>query len=162
MKLSGTGHRPIRLGISYSDEDRYKLFKFAIQEIYKLKDVESITSGLAQGWDQAIAEAAIELGIPLIGAVPFLGQESQWPLSAKERYAQILDKCHEVHVICKGDYNPKHFIARDKWMVDTTTHVIVLYDGKKIPKSGTRTTLEYAQSKGREIINCWENWCNFR
>jgi hypothetical protein len=34
---------------------------------------------MARGWDLALAKAAVELGLPLFAAIPFVGQESRWP-----------------------------------------------------------------------------------
>jgi uncharacterized phage-like protein YoqJ len=92
--IAGTGHRPPRLGLSYSRSDLDKLTRFFIinhlqsRDDYDNGDL-SIISGMALGWDQALAAAAIALDVPFIGAIPFEGQEGKWPKSAQDVYRSI-------------------------------------------------------------------------
>ena len=41
---------------------------------------DAVISGMALGWDQAVARATADLGIPWVAAITFEGQESKWPL----------------------------------------------------------------------------------
>lgn len=155
MILAGTGHRPPRLGLGYTSDDRKKLRNFIRPHLERLKP-DQVISGGAQGFDQALAMVSFSLGIPYIVAVPFVGQEAKWPEEAKWYYQEILDRANRVEVVCEGGYANWKFAARDRWMVDNADGVITLYDGSG--KSGTAITVEYAQEKGKPVENLWESW----
>lgn len=47
-------------------------------------------------------------------------------------------------------YDKRSYYVRDKAMVDDSDVVLAVYDG--IPAGGTYATIEYAKSKGKQII----------
>lgn len=158
-----TGHRPPRLGLDYSAESNRILTDFAEHELGSVllaHYVTEVVSGMAQGWDQAVAHAAFRLGIPLVAAVPFDSQEAKWPEEAKRRYYALLAKASLVHVVSPGGYAAKKFIVRDHWMVDRAVStgglLMSLWDGKS--EGGTWHTVNYAQQQGVSVVNCWSNW----
>jgi uncharacterized phage-like protein YoqJ len=162
--IAGTGHRPPRLGLGYDPESNRLLTGFATQALgtYVFAgNVTAVISGGAQGWDQALAHAAIRLGIPLTVAVPFEGQESKWPAAGRKRYLAILAKAKEVVVVSQGGYANHKFYARDQWMVDHANLVLALLDGKP-QRSGTRLTVEYANGRGVPVVNGWADWESFK
>jgi predicted Rossmann fold nucleotide-binding protein DprA/Smf involved in DNA uptake len=63
MILAFTGHRPSKLGGYGSDVD-LKLTRLATKVLDDLKP-EQVISGMALGWDQAVAFAAIRAKIPV-------------------------------------------------------------------------------------------------
>lgn len=162
--VAGTGHRPPRLGLGYDPESNRLLTRFATQALAAFafaEDVTEVISGGAQGWDQAIAHAAVKLGIPLTVAVPFEGQESKWPPAGQERYRAILSRASKVVVVSPGGYSNKKFKVRDEWMVDHANLVLALLDGKP-ESSGTRITVDYARQKGVPVVNAWPDWERWR
>lgn len=160
--VAGTGHRPPYLGLGYDLASRVKLYRFARQQVEEFAERPThIISGGAQGWDQALAAAAIVLKIPLTIAVPFEGQESQWPADAQERYRTMLRLADKVVVVSHGVYGKDKFILRDQWMVNHSSLLLALYDQAN-PKSGTGSTVRYAQGAGTPVHNCWNDWCNYR
>jgi uncharacterized phage-like protein YoqJ len=114
---------------------------------------------MAIGWDTAIALAALEMGVPLVAAVPFIGQESMWPQKAKDRYHDILKQCVEVVIVCEGGYAGFKYHERDKWMVNNSEAMIALWNGH--PKGGTASTVRYAKQANRELFNVWPGWETF-
>lgn len=162
--IAGTGHRPPRLGLSYSRPDLDKLTEFAITHLRSRNDYGddnlSIISGMALGWDQALALAATVLDIPFIAAIPFEGQEKKWPKSAQDLYRQIISRAAQV--VCVGSKNEimNAFHLRDYWMVDNATEMLTLYNGEAY--GGTFKTLKYARKKQRQVTNLWEDWRAFR
>lgn len=95
-----TGHRPQRLGLTYSERDRRLLARFALTTLGTCCDLDAtLLTGMALGWDQACAEAAQSLDMPYIAAVPFEGQESTWPEEAQRRYRQLIDSAALVVTI---------------------------------------------------------------
>lgn len=157
LSFVGTGHRPPRLGLSYGESDTSLLTGFARLNLEKMLEVHNpfrIISGCAQGWDLALADAAIELGIPLYAALPFKTMGANWPADAQERLKKVLDYASEVHVCCEKSSN-KAYIIRDQHMVDLAVRdggmVLALFDGD--PSGGTFHTIEYARKLGVPIVN---------
>lgn len=158
--LAGTGHRPPRLGLGYDSDSNRLLWKFACEQLEGLAPT-TVVSGMAQGWDAALAHAAVSLGIPFIAAIPFEGQESKWPEDARKRYSLLLNRAKEVQIVCPGPYANWKFYERDKRMVDLAGMVLALLDSRP-EKSGTRATVDYAFVKGVRTVNCWDDWIAYR
>lgn len=151
--LSFTGHRPNKLG-GYSDVTRRKLFGFA-QSILRIEKPDHVISGMAQGWDHAVAVAALRADIPLTAAVPFIGQEKMWPAEAQKRYNLVLGKASKVVIVSEGGFSSAKMMIRNEWMVDRCEKLIALWDGTH---GGTSNCVRYAQRKGVKIDNAWDRW----
>lgn len=150
MVLSATGHRPDKLG-GYSNKVLSNLIDTAVAGITKLNP-DKIISGMALGWDTAVAIAAIKLKIPLIAAVPFKGQERVWTPTSKELYYKILHKAEVVYV-CDGGYAPWKLQKRNEYMINNSTTTLALWNGTS---GGTGNCIKYATSKSHNIINMWD------
>ena len=148
--VAGTGHRPNKLG-GYDDRVFKRLVDLA-KAIIKETKATKVISGMALGWDQALAQAAIELGIPFIAAIPFKGQESRWPTSSQKKYQEIIQKAEEIIIVCPGEYSPKSMQIRNEWMVDNCDLVIALWDGSS---GGTGKCIRYEKSINKPINNQW-------
>lgn len=153
MIIAGTGHRPERLG-GYTQEVEGRLVALALASLQANRP-DKVISGMAAGWDQALAQAAIHLHIPLLAAVPFEGQEKRWPEAAQRRFHRILKAASEV-VFVKPAYSTGVFILRDKWMIDHADSVLALYDGT--PLGGTFLTIGMAEKRGKPVTNLWQQW----
>ncbi len=162
MIISGTGHRPNKLFDSdyYSNANAELLKNFVKQELLKIKNVDKIVSGMALGYDFALAEASLELNIPLIAAVPFKGQEKKWSHLAQCNYQSLLSKAEKVEFICFEGYAAYKMQVRNCWMTDNSDKILALYNGDL--SGGTYNCIRYAQEKGREIINIWENFIEYK
>ena len=152
MILSGTGHRPDKLAWGYKKEGIEFLVSVATVKLEELKPSEVI-SGMALGWDTGLAIAALRLNIPLIAAVPFLGQEKQWPEQSQRLFNRILEKAKRVEIVCSGEYSAWKMQVRNNWMVDNSDKVLALWNGTE---GGTSNCVKYARKQNKEIINCWE------
>lgn len=150
MILAVTGHRPNKLG-GYGRGVEMSLLRLAGSELRSLKP-ESVLTGMALGWDTAIARAAIALGIPFTAVVPFDGQEGCWPMESRRAYYRLLKDAKDVVTVCTGGYASWKMLRRDRWLVDNAEHLLALYSGAK---GGTAHCVEYAQGKGLGITNCW-------
>ncbi len=160
MIVSATGHRPPTLNIGYDNKSRRLLTNFAKERLVSVSPTQVVCGG-AQGWDQAIGFAALELSIPYIVAIPFDGQESKWPEEAQKTYKLLLAKSFHVEIVSPGGYSNSKFFKRDIWMVDNSEILLALYN-KDFENSGTGITVRYAQSKNINIINAWDDWLIFR
>ena len=98
MILGFTGHRPVSLPGSYSEHTERALLSTADFVLAQYKPTKVI-SGMALGWDLAVAQSAINRGIGLIAAVPFESQSSKWPQTSLDRYQKLLDRANQIEII---------------------------------------------------------------
>lgn len=153
MIICGTGHRPDKLG-GYSDEVFYKLVGLAREAIQEQKAI-GVISGMALGWDQALAHAAIVLRVPFVACIPFKGQERSWPNDSQARYNHLMEKAHRIIVACDGGYAAWKMQKRNELMVDNAQLVVALWNGTS---GGTGNCIRYANSTGTPIANYWDRW----
>lgn len=156
MRLAVTGHRPDKLG-GYDADSHRTLIRFAVASLQRIAPKEVVT-GMAIGWDQAIAEAALLLNIPFVAAVPFSGQESKWPQAVQSRYRELYLAANEIQTVCYGGYAPWKMQERNCWMVDNSDELLALWNGTA---GGTANCVGYAQKKGKKITNVWPEWQSF-
>lgn len=153
MIVAATGHRPDKLG-GYSNSAFVRLMNLAAEYLVQLEGCTAI-SGMALGWDQAFAAAAVMLSRPFIAAIPFAGQESRWPEDSQARYRALLKQAQRAEVVSPGGYSPHKMQVRNRWMVDHADHVLALWDGSA---GGTRNCVEYALNKGTPVTNLYSEW----
>jgi uncharacterized phage-like protein YoqJ len=150
MIISCTGHRPNKLPYGY---DYPSLFSQWLQDkfisIFKDKKPKKIISGMALGVDTIFAITAIEQNIPLLAAIPFLGQEKIWPKKSQIVYNNLLSKAKEKIIVSDGAYSAQKMQIRNEWMVDNSDILVAVFNGSK---GGTANCYSYAFSKKKEII----------
>ena len=64
MNVAGTGHRPNKLG-GYDDDIYQRLVTLAMTYLEETRP-KRVISGMALGWDQALAEAAVNRILSLL------------------------------------------------------------------------------------------------
>ena len=128
--VAGTGHRPQKLNpldasdrkFGFSQEAHVALLDVAMGSLARIRDNHpdkeiTVISGVALGFDQALAQAALEAEMRVVAAVPFEGQESRWGRDSQAAYRQLLDRIvaagGEVHVVSPGGYNPAKMQTRN-------------------------------------------------
>jgi uncharacterized phage-like protein YoqJ len=153
MIIAGTGHRPDKLG-GYSENAHNNLVRLAEHWIARNKP-RGVISGMALGWDQALAEASIHAHVPLLAAVPFKGQEMMWPEASRLRYNQIMSMASKIEIVSEGGYAAYKMQIRNEWMVNNSDLLLALWNGSR---GGTANCLKYAKSKNREIYNLWNEF----
>jgi uncharacterized phage-like protein YoqJ len=149
--IAGTGHRPNKLAAHASLP---KLHEFATTVLASKLKPTRVISGMAVGWDIALAEAALGLGIPLVAAVPFKGQESRWPQDVQRRYSTLLGLAAEVVYVSEPGYEAWKYQKRNEWMTDQCHVLLALWNGSP---GGTANCVRYAQKKGKKIVNVWDD-----
>ena len=106
-------------------------------------------SGFARGADLYFAEIVAELkrdapALRLEAVLPYRNRlNSQDPL-----FRKLISACDSVDVQREG-YTPTCFFERDRALVEASSLVIAVYDGR--PAGGTRYTLRHARRMGREV-----------
>lgn len=153
MKVAGTGHRPDKLG-GYGKDVRIKLKRVATKSLELLQPTE-VMSGMALGWDTALAEAALELGIPLTAAVPFKGQEGRWPQESKDRYFYLLSQASSVVEVCPPGYAAWKMSKRNEYMNNWADAVLALFD-TSVTSGGTWHCIQDGIRKKKRVENAWD------
>lgn len=144
-----TGHRPDKLGGYRTPNRKYNWVCWRIEEELLKLEPEKAISGMALGVDQWGARICVRLGIPFIAAIPFVGQESQWPESSQRDYKALLTKASEIVIVSEGGYSPAKMQLRNQWMVDKCEVLMAIWDGSS---GGTGNCVRYAQNVNRQII----------
>ena len=150
-----TGHRPEKLCVTEQKvvlglEDR---IDEAIADGY-----HTFITGMARGVDIWAAEIIIQRkknnsDLKLICALPYDGFEKSWSIDWQKRYRNILERADVIQAISAG-YSKACFQKRNEWMVDHSTRVIAVWNGKP---SGTKNTIDYANSKSVDVENILDN-----
>jgi len=158
MIIAATGHRLEKLG-AHDQKTRLALGGLATEYLSR-EQPRNVIVGMALGWDQAVAGAAVALRIPFIAAIPFEGQDGRWPAEARHRYARLLECAQRVESISELQYGTSHEVnvamqARNEWMVDRATKMVALWDGSW---GGTFNCIHYARKKGVPFDNLWPRW----
>lgn len=148
-----TGHRPDKLS-GYEHAAKLRLQQVAERVLEEARP-RSIITGMALGWDQAVAVAAGRCGIPYIAAVPFKGQHEQWPFFAREEYERLLRYAYRVVYVSEPGYAVWKMQRRNEWMVDQCEAVLALWDGSG---GGTANCIQYAAKVQRPMVNVWDQY----
>ncbi len=152
-----TGHRPQKLAWRFNENDErcIKMRLQTKQEIEKaiLRGYDTFLCGLALGFDIICAELVLELKskypyIKLFGAIPCRNQSERWSMAKKERYNKVLLKLNGSRCIY-DKYTEGCMQERNQYMINNSSLVIALYNGLG---GGTKSTLDYAKSLGKEVI----------
>lgn len=149
--IAATGHRPNKLG-GYGDDVKNKLINLGAQGLLR-NGATHVISGMALGWDQAIAQAAINMGLPFIAAIPCLDQEKLWPTDAQQYYHELLDRASKIVHVTDVPYKAGCIDQRNRWMVDNCDMLLALWNGTL---DGTHNCVIYAQAEKKPVANLWE------
>lgn len=156
MILGITGHRPGRLALPRSQAHLVNTYaEIRVAELVP----DKVITGMALGWDQAVAEACAHLGVPFIAAVPFDGFEAEWEGVQQVWYRRLLAKAERVEVVSPGSYDRKKLMKRNEWIVNNSNEMLALWDG--YDNGGTASCVRYALKQGIKTTNVWLDWRGF-
>lgn len=99
---------------------------------------------MALGVDQDFAYVCYEMAIPFVAAIPFVGQENNWPQHSQDWYEWLLIRAESVVVVSPGEYAAWKMQARNQWMVDNCDVVLAVWDGSE---GGTANCYRYAHER---------------
>ncbi len=157
-----TGHRPQKLSWGFNENDvgclaMKEITKIEIQNAIINYGITHFISGMAIGFDIIAAELVLELKkdypfITLECAIPCKEQDKLWREQQKLRYKNILSQADKVTYVSDRPYFDGCMQQRNKYMIDNSSVLIALFNGKA---GGTKQTVDYAKEKGLkvEIIN---------
>jgi uncharacterized phage-like protein YoqJ len=93
----------------------------------------TVVSGLRLGAEQLGAEAAIELGLPLVAVLPYPDPDAPWPRASQEHFAGLL-RAAAVQITL-DDRSPATKQAagaalgrRDAWLAKQVDAAVVVWD----------------------------------
>ncbi|MDR1608386.1 MAG: DUF1273 domain-containing protein [Deltaproteobacteria bacterium] len=159
-----SGYRPEKFSYSLSEKEPayLELRERTRQAIIQARNegYANFLCGMAQGFDLIAGNEILELmakrpdmsGVKLIAVFPFEGHGRGFPSPWREIRQMFLTKAAEV-ITLGSVYHAKHYLARDRYMVDHSSRLICYYDGKK---GGTEYTVKYAIERALNIINIVE------
>ena len=150
MIIGVTGPRPHKIHYNYSYTGPLSIWlRTELENKIVQYKPDTIISGMAQGFDTIAALLSIDHGIPLIAAVPFIGQERLWSKSAQDLYNKILSHPKTiVKVVCAPGIANWKFQKRNEWIVNECDKLIGATNGQP---GGTMNCLEYAHSIKKDI-----------
>jgi uncharacterized phage-like protein YoqJ len=151
MIVSFTGHRPNKLSGYKLPNPTYIHVCQQLDRVLREVKPDKAISGGALGIDQYAANICFKMGIPVIFAIPFLGQEKAWPEASQKTYHKLLDKADEVVIVCEGGYAAYKMQVRNEWMVNHCDVLVAVFIPTET-NGGTYNAIQYAKSVGKEII----------
>jgi uncharacterized phage-like protein YoqJ len=155
MIVAATGHRlhlyPGYRGDGSSSRLREALLVIAMDALEEWSPDLTI-SGMATGWDMAVAAAAMLTGRPYHAYIPFVGQDRNWGKADKQMYLTLLESADKVVTVCPAETRDAYRL-RDEAMVDKADRMLAMWLGASA--GGTYNTLEYAD-------NWLVPWTNYR
>lgn len=159
--LGVTGHRlhllPGYRGDKTSQKLRTRLLEVAIAKVEEWAP-DRVNTGMATGWDMAMAAACMFLNVPFRAYVPFEGQDRRWSEADRSMYRSLLDEAEDI-VVTSSSENRAAYFERDKQMVDDSNHLLALLS-PGMPNSGTALTVEYAEGWLVPWSNVWDDFIN--
>jgi uncharacterized phage-like protein YoqJ len=162
--VMGTGHRP-KYYVSYDD---YYSSLFVLRDsIAKVVeeneiDVDLIISGMALGFDTALAMYAIEKKIPLHAYIPFVGQEYRWSSETQSTYRSLIQGAEKVYV--SVDHHPTEYrqvaAALHKRNSDMlkTTDLCFTFHRPDITTGGTVDAIKKAKANSIYTVPIWPEY----
>jgi uncharacterized phage-like protein YoqJ len=152
-----SGYRPEKLpwGINEEDErcNRLKEKLYDVAQAVYASGIRHFICGMARGSDMYFCETVLALreehpGITVEAALPCEEQAAKWTEAQRSRYYLLLQQCdYETYVSRR--YTPECMLRRNRYMVDNSSVLIAVYDGRF---GGTMHTVGYAETNGLEII----------
>lgn len=152
------GHRPPELGgygpNPVADAVRARLVQILTAKHQLTADLV-VVSGLRLGAETLGAEAALEVGLPLVAVLPYPDPQSVWPTASQERFGALLARA--VEVITLERRAPADRAAagaalarRDAWLARHVAEAVLVWDGDDRSLAKLHRTL--VQQLGEEEV----------
>ena len=148
-----TGHRPEKMIMI--EKQVIKELEVAIRKAID-DGFNVFVTGMAPGVDIWAAEIILrlrdkeKLPLKLISTNPHSNFIERWP-EWKKRYIAIMNAADLTRDICDG-YKRGVYQIRNEWMVDHSSRVIAVWNGKP---SGTKNTVDYANRVNVPVVNVY-------
>lgn len=153
MIFGVTGHRDV-------EQQPGELLAFARLSVALMveRGCTEIITGMARGWDLAVARAAYDHGVPYWAAIPFPQQPNKWRDADQVEWAWAVNRASRRSIIGNLPLNI-HYYKRNEWIVDSCVELWSFWRGSP---GGTEHCTLYADRIGRIVRPLWEPWTRFR
>jgi hypothetical protein len=156
IKVGVTGHR--KLGenpvVACFVHAQCVLLLERLRELARLRHAGLVAySALAIGADQLFAQAALGLGIPLVGVIPFNDYPADFDGEDRLRFEQLLTCCHEVYRLPNKRRSDRAYLEAGKWVVNQVDYLVAVWNG--LPAEGiggTGDIVAFAEKKKRSVL----------
>lgn len=156
--LTATGHRPQDIP-GYWDDRFPELVALACTHVEALAPGVVVAGG-AIGWNQAVAQAALDLGLPLVVAAPFVGQHCRWPGSVQALYIRQARGAALAVTLRPRPADRDELVTamhgRNAWMLGHAHHLLAFHSGST--RGGTAHTVGLAARRGLPLTNAFGDW----
>ena len=152
-----SGYRPEKLPWGYNEGDGRCLelkgkLADAVLSVY-FAGIRHYICGMARGADMYFFDEVLKLrgeypDVTVEAAIPCEEQASKWPEAERARYFDAVGRC-DYETLVSRQYTPDCMTRRNMYMVDNSSVLIAVYDGRF---GGTMHTIGYAAKRGLEII----------
>ena len=140
--VAGTGHRIDKI------RDELDVVNAALESFLVEVRPSHVISGMATGFDQLLARAARDHGIPWTAAIPFPGQHLRWTDDEQRRYHELLESASDIVIVSPSYVGPWVMQVRNEWMVDKCSILASYWNGTP---GGTANCLRYAKRIKRVV-----------
>lgn len=152
-----SGYRASKLPWGTNEADprcvalKIKLYDIA-ESLYEA-GIRHFICGMANGSDMYFCEEVMKLredkeGITVEAAIPCEEQASHWDEATRNRYFRLVSEC-DYETLIERRYTSDCMQKRNKYMVDNSSVLVTVYDGRF---GGTMQTVNYAEKNGLQII----------
>ncbi len=110
-------------------------------------------SALAIGAGQIFAKAALGMGIPLIGVIPFEDYPHDFEGTERDDFETLLARCQHVHRLPAKRRSDRAYLKAGLWLVDHVDFLIAVWNGRPAAGvGGTGDVVAYAEKKNRPVF----------
>lgn len=116
-------------------------------------------SALAIGADQLFARAALGLGIPVVGVIPFADYPADFEGPDREAYETLKALCCRVHAMPHQRRTDRAYLEMGHWVVDQADYLVAVWNG--LPAAGmggTGDVVAYARRNGTPVLRIDPAW----
>jgi uncharacterized phage-like protein YoqJ len=130
------GHRPPELG-GYDPNPIADAVRSQLVEILSARRTMDpdlvVVSGLRLGAEVLGADAAVQLGLPLVVVLPFPDADARWPEASRRRFRELLDASAEVVTLENKVPTNNSGVAgslarRDAWLARNVSGAVLVWD----------------------------------
>lgn len=142
MIVCGTGHRP-------EDSEDEGVVRLKVRTKLKYTpEVTTFITGMAAGFDLWAGSEALESGLVIVCAVPWVGHEPR--VKDKKLYKELIDSAETIKYVTDVQQYPGPWVyqKRNEWMVDNADAVMAYWSGKE--EGGTWNCVKYARAQKKK------------
>jgi hypothetical protein len=125
-----------------------------LRSIARMQQADFVAySALAIGADQLFAQAALGLGVPLVGVIPFEQYHDDFDGEDRLHFETLLSQCSRVHRLPNKRRSLRAYLDVGKWIVDQVDYLVAVWNGLPAQgKGGTGDIVAYAARRKRPVL----------